>query len=98
MQHCNLYFTQEADAYMSELSEVPDMSLQRAPCGLDNQSSDTVTTQQEQEERLMYMAVFVDAKIRAEVLNDTAASSFLRDHLQNQSMVVMIRVKDVQEE
>lgn len=55
-------------------------------------------TQQEQEERLMYVAVLVDAKRRAEVLNDTAASSFLKDHLQSKSMVVMIRVRDVQDE
>ena len=87
--------TQQADAYMCELSEGSVKLLQRAPCGLDNQSSDTVTTQEEQEQRLMFMAVFVDAKVRAEVLHDTAASSFMEELLQNKSMVVAVR-DDVQ--
>ena len=59
------------------------MSLQRAPCGLDNQSSSTVTTQEESEEQLLYMVKFLDAKIRAEVLHETAASSFLARTPQN---------------
>lgn len=82
---------QQADACMCELSEVSVKSLQRAPCGLDNQSSNTVTTQEEQEQRLMYMAVFVDAKVRAEVLHDTTASIFIKELLQNKSMVVAVR-------
>lgn len=69
------------------------MSLQRAPCGLDNQSLNTVTTREEQEERLMFMAVFVDAQIRAAVFHDTAASSFLNDYLRNKDMVVTLRDK-----
>ena len=87
---------QQADAHMCEPSEGPVMSLQRAPCGLDNQSSSTVTTQEEHKERLMYMVKFLDAKIRAEVLHETAASRFLREHLQNKSMVV--RTRNTQEE
>ena len=62
------------------------MPLQRAPCGLDGGSSNTVTTQEEQEERLMFIAQFADAKIRAEVLHDAAAASFLQDHLQSKSI------------
>ena len=72
------------------------MSLQRAPCGVDNKSSETITTQEEQEERLMYIALFANAKIRAEVLNDTAAASFLKVHLQTNSLV--LRVTDADEE
>lgn len=44
----------------------------------------------------MYMVKFVDAQIRAEVLREAAASSFLQDHLQNKSMVV--KTRNVQEE
>lgn len=72
------------------------MSLQRAPCGVDNKSSETITTQEEQEERLMYIALFANAKIRAEVLKDTAAASFLKVHLQTNSLV--LRVTDADEE
>ena len=60
--------------------------MQRAPCGLDGGSSKTVTTQEEQEERLMFIAQFADTKIRAEVLHDAAAASFMKEHLQGRSV------------
>ena len=41
----------------------------------------------------MFMAVFVDAQIRAAVFHDTAASSFLNDYLRNKDMVVTLRDK-----
>ena len=65
--------------------------MQRAPCGLDNGASQTLTTREEHEERLMYMAEFADAKIRAAVLHDTNAVSFLEDHLQSQGTMVKNR-------
>ena len=91
-----LHLLQLAYARMGEPNEGPVMSLQRAPCGLDNQSSSTVTTQEEHEERLLYMVKFFDAKIRAEVLHETAASSFLREHLKDKSMIV--RTRNTQDE
>ena len=72
-------------------SDVLDaMPLQRAPCGLDGGSSNTVTTQEEQEERLMFIGQFADAKIRAEVLHDSAAASFLKDHLESKSVRLLL--------
>ena len=62
------------------------MPLQRAPCGLNGGSSNTVTTQEEQEVRLMFIAQFADAKIRAEVLHDAPAAIFMKDHLQSKSV------------
>lgn len=71
--------------------------LQRAPCGLDGGSSNTVTTQEEQEERLLFIGRFADAKIRTEVLHDTAAASFLKDHLQSKRVRQLLDKNAVQE-
>ena len=56
--------------------------LQRAPCGLDNGSSNTSTTKEEQEERLLHIAQIADATIRAHVLNDMIAANTLKGLLQ----------------
>ena len=63
--------------------------MQRAACGLDNGSSNTETMQEEQEERLLYMAQVADMTIRARVLSDSAASSFLKDQSENSSKATL---------
>lgn len=82
---------------MQQSDVLDGMPLQRAPCGLDGGSSNTVTTQEEQEERLLFIAQLADAKIRAEVLHDSAAASFLKDHLQSKSVRQLIDKNAVQE-
>lgn len=80
-----------AQQFKSKMTISCFLSLQRAPCGLDGGSSKTITTQEEQEERLLYMAQFADAKIRADVLNDVEAASFLEDHVQLAGVLVRNR-------
>ena len=51
--------------------------MQKAPCGADNGASLSFTTQAEQSARLDFVAELTDALIRAQLLNDTAAASFV---------------------
>ena len=73
------------------------MPLQRAPCGLDGGSSNTVTTQEEQEVRLMFIAQFADAKIKAEVLHDAAAANFMKDHVQSKCVEQLLNKSALEE-
>ena len=51
--------------------------VQKAPCGADNGASLSFTTQAEQTARLDFIAELTNALIRAQLLNDTAAASFV---------------------
>ena len=45
----------------------------------------------------MYIALFANAKLRADVLNDTTAASQLKGHLQSNSLVLGVRDADEEE-
>lgn len=63
------------------------LALQRSPCGLDNGSNESFTTESEQDARLIFLSQLIDADIRAQLLNDTSASSFLLDQVQDSPFV-----------
>ncbi|KAL0026838.1 hypothetical protein WJX77_005686 [Trebouxia sp. C0004] len=54
---------------------------QRAPCALDNGASTTVSTQEEHDTLLLFVAELADNIIRAHLLKDTAAAIFLTDQV-----------------
>lgn len=64
--------------------------MQKAPCGAYNPGDDRnfMTTQEEQEERLQFMANYTDAIVRATVLNDQSAASFLLNDVADSPLVL----------
>ena len=63
--------------------------MQKAPCGAYNPSDDRnfMTTQAEQEERLQFIANYTDAMVRATVLGDQTAASFLLNDVADSLLV-----------
>ena len=63
--------------------------MQKAPCGAYNPSDDRnfMTTQDEQEERLQFIANYTDAMVRATVLGDQTAASFLLNDVADSLLV-----------
>lgn len=65
------------------------MLLQVTPCGLGDivNASTNFTTQKEQEDRLTLLSELTDATMRAHVLKDSAAASFLLKELPHNPFV-----------
>lgn len=68
--------------------------MQRAPCGAHNPHDDPdfKTTKQDQEERLDFIAKYTDAMVRATVLNDRDAASFLLNEVASSHLVRRAKV------
>ena len=75
-------------AYSALLSTVP-VNVQRSPCAAHIPADDPnfTTTREEQEERLVFIAQYTDAVIRAKLLNDSAAANFVLHDVPNSPLV-----------
>ncbi|KAL3136341.1 hypothetical protein ABBQ38_005603 [Trebouxia sp. C0009 RCD-2024] len=67
---------------------------QKAPCGAQNPHDDPnfETTKEDQEERLNFIAEYTDAMVRATVLGDKAAASFLLNDVADSHLVRTAKV------
>ena len=63
--------------------------MQRSPCAGHQPHDDPnfTTTQEEQEERVMFIAQYTDAVIRAKLLGDAAAADFVLRKVPNSPLV-----------
>lgn len=68
--------------------------MQRAPCAahIPHDDPNFKTTRQEQEERLDFIAKYTDAMVRATLLHDKAATSFLLNEVANNQLVRTAKV------
>lgn len=75
-------------AYSALLSTVC-VNVQRSPCAAHIPADDPkfTTTREEQEERLVFIAQYTDAVIRAKLLNDSAAAKFVLHKVPNSPLV-----------
>ena len=63
--------------------------MQRAPCAahIPHDDPNFKTTERDQDERLDFIAKYTDAMVRARVLHDKAATSFLLNEVANSHLV-----------
>ena len=68
--------------------------MQRAPCAahIPHDDPNFKTTEQDQEERLDFIAKYTDAMVRATLLHDKAATSFLLNEVANSHLVRTAKV------
>ena len=68
--------------------------MQRAPCAahIPHDDPNFKTTEQEQEERLDFIAEYTDAMIRATLFRDQAATSFLLNEVTDSHLVRTAKV------
>ena len=68
--------------------------MQRAPCAahIPHDDPNFKTTEQDQQERLEFIAKYTDAMVRATLLHDKAAISFLLNEVVDSPLVRMFKI------